>query len=171
MQTKEEKKIVIKDLAEKIKQSKSVVFADFRGLKVKDLQKLKRELREAGVAFKVTKKTLMNVALSEAKLAVDIRKMEGQIGVAVSATDEIAPAKIIDKFGKVNENIKITGGFLGKTLMTVEEVKALAKLPGKDELLAILARTLNAPICGFANVLAGNIRGLVQVLKGISEKG
>jgi large subunit ribosomal protein L10 len=169
MQTKEQKKEIVKDLSDKIKKSKSVVFADFKGLKVKDLGKLKKELREAGITFKVTKKTLMDVALKEAKIEASVQKMEGQIGIAVSTLDEVAPAKIIDKFGKTNENIKIAGGILGKTLMTIEEVKALAKLPSKEELLAKLVGTINAPVSGFVNVLAGNIRGLVQVIKGISE--
>jgi large subunit ribosomal protein L10 len=169
-QTKDQKKEIVKDLAEKIKESKSVVFADFRGLKVKDLEILKKELREAGVSFKVTKKTLMNVALKEAKIEANVREMEGQIGVAVSALDEVAPAKIIEKFSKTNENIKLAGGILGKTVMSLDEVKALAKLPGKDELLAKLVGTINAPVSGLVNALAGNIRGLMQVLKGISEK-
>jgi len=170
MLSKSQKSQIVKELAERIKNSKAVVFSDFKGLKVKDLTKLKKELREAGVSFTVLKKTLINLALKEVKIDLDTRKLEGQIAVAVSLLDEVAPAKIIDKFGKTNENIKITGGILGKALMTIEEVKALAKLPGREELLAKLVGTLNAPVSGFVNVLAGNLRGLVQVLKGISEK-
>ena len=170
MLSKSQKSQIVKELAERIKNSKAVVFSDFKGLKVKDLTKLKKELREAGVSFTVLKKTLINLALKEVKIDLDTRKLEGQIAVAVSLLDEVAPAKIIDKFGKTNENIKITGGILGKALMTIEEVKALAKLPGIEELLAKLVGTLNAPVSGFVNVLAGNLRGLVQVLKGISEK-
>jgi large subunit ribosomal protein L10 len=169
-QTKDQKKKIVADLTQILKSAKAVVFSDFKGLKVKDLTKLKKELREAGVSFAVFKKTLINIALKEAKIDLDAQKMEGQIAVAVSAQDEVAAAKIIEKFGRTNENIKITGGILGKTLMTIEEVKALAKLPGKDELLAKLVGTLNAPVSGLANVLVGNMRGLVQVLKGISEK-
>jgi large subunit ribosomal protein L10 len=169
MMDKDQKKKIVKNLAEKIKSSKSVVFSDFKGLKVKDLTKLKKELRETGVSFAVFKKTLINIALKEAKIDLDAKEMEGQIAVSVSTQDEVAAAKIIEKFAKTNENLKITGGILGNKIMSIEELKALAKLPGKDELLAKLVGTLNAPVSGFVNVLAGNLRGLVQVLKSISE--
>jgi len=169
MQSKDQKKEIVKDLAQMLKSSKAVVFSDFKGLKMKDLSKLKKELREAGVSFSVFKKTLISIALKEAKIDLDAKGMEGQIAVSVSSLDEVAAAKIIEKFAKTNENLKVTGGILGTKAMSIEEVKVLAKLPGKDELLAKLVGTLNAPISGFANVLAGNIRGILQVLKGIAE--
>ena len=168
MLTKDQKKQIVKDLSEKIKSAKSVVFADFRGLKVKDLNELKRELRKADSSFKVLKKTLMNIALKDAKIEYDTKKLEGQIAMSFSA-DEITAAKIIDTFSKKNENIKILGGILGTQVMDAAQVKSLAKLPGKVELLAKLVGTINAPVSGFVNVLAGNLRGLVQVLKAISE--
>lgn len=170
MQTKDQKKKLVKDLAEKVKSSKSVVFADFKGVKVKDLTELKKELRKEGVDFKVSKKTLINIAFKEAGIDVDTRKMEGQVAVSISSQDEVAPAKIIEKFSKKNENLKILGGILENKLLGIDQVKALAKLPSKEELLGILVGTIKAPISGFVNVCAGNIRGLVQVLKAISEK-
>ncbi len=170
MQTKDQKKKLVKDLAEKVKSSKSVVFADFKGVKVKDLTELKKELRKEGVDFKVSKKTLINIAFKEAGIDVDTRKMEGQVAVSISSRDEVAPAKIIEKFSKKNENLKILGGILENKLLGIDQVKALAKLPSKEELLGILVGTIKAPISGFVNVCAGNIRGLVQALKAISEK-
>lgn len=169
MQTKAQKKELVKDLAQKIKESKSVVFADFKGVKVKDLTELKKELRKEGISFKVLKKTLINIALKEAGVEASTKEMEGQVAISTSPKDEVAPAKIISKFSKANENIKILGGVLESKSMTIEEVKSLAMLPGKEELLGKLVGTIQAPISGFANVLAGNIRGLVQVLKGIGE--
>lgn len=169
MQTKAQKKELVKDLAQKIKESKSVVFADFKGVKVKDLTELKKELRKEGISFKVLKKTLINIALKEAGVEASTKEMEGQVAISTSPKDEVAPAKIISKFSKANENIKILGGVLESKSMTIEEVKSLAMLPSKEELLGKLVGTIQAPISGFANVLAGNIRGLVQVLKGIGE--
>lgn len=169
MLTKDQKKQLVKNLAENIKASKSAVFVDYRGLKVKDLTGLKKELRGSGVEFKVAKKTLIEKALKEAGIDMDVKNMEGQIAVALSG-DEITGAKIIEKFGKTNENLKILAGILEKKLMGAAEVRELAKLPGKEELLAKLVGTLNAPVSGFVNVLAGNLRGLVQVLKAISEQ-
>jgi len=169
MQTKDQKKNIVKDLAEKIKKSKAVVFSDFKGLKVKDMTNLRRELSKEGTDMKVVKKTLMNLALKDAGIELDTNKFEGQIAVAVSEKDEVMAAKIIAKFAKVNENIKIVGGILGDKVLAKEEVMALAKLPTKEELLAKLVGTLERPVSGFVNVLAGNLRGLVQVLKAISD--
>jgi large subunit ribosomal protein L10 len=169
MQTKEQKKKIIKDMVSKIKEAKSVVFSDFKGVKVKDLTELKKELRKEEIDFKVSKKTLINLAFKEAGIEVNTKAMEGQVAVSISSKDEVAPAKIISNFSKKNENLKILGGVLEKKVMNIEEVKSLAKLPGKEELLAKLVGTLQAPISGFVNVCAGNIRGLVQVIKSISE--
>ena len=170
MQTKSQKKDLVKDLAEKIKNSKAVVFSDFKGLSVKNMTLLRRELKVKEIDFQVLKKTLITLALKDAGIKMDACKLKGQIAVAVSAGDEVEAAKIIAKACKASENLKMLGGILGKEILSDKEVASLAKLPSKDELLAKLVGTLNAPISSFANVLAGNIRGLVQVLKGISEK-
>lgn len=169
MQTKSQKETIVSDLTKKLKDSKAVVFSDFKGLSVKDMTVLRRELRNEGVDFKVVKKTLINIALKDAGMSADTKAMEGQIAVAVSQGDEVAAAKIIAKMAKANENIKIVSGILGKNALSREEVMALAKLPSKEELLAKLVGTLNAPVSGFARVLSGNLRGLVQVLKAVSE--
>ncbi|HDH07436.1 MAG TPA: 50S ribosomal protein L10 [Candidatus Moranbacteria bacterium] len=169
MLSKDQKKQIVKDLAEKIKSSKSVVFSDFKGLQVKDLTGLRKELRESQADFKVIKKTLLGIALKEAGIKMDTKKLEGQIAVTVSENDEVTPAKIIAKLAKGNENLKIIGGLLGEKEMNSEEMNALAKLPSKEELLARLVGSLKSPIFGLANVLVGNLRGLVQVLKARCE--
>lgn len=170
MQTKAQKKELIKNLAQKIKDSTAVVFSDFKGLSVKNMTALRKELREKNVSFEVLKKTLLSIALKDAGIKLDAKKIEGQIAIAVSPQDEVDAARIIAKMAKANENIKIAGGLLGKNVLTAEEVIALSKIPGREELLAKLVGTLNAPVSGFVNVLAGNLRGLVQVLKAVSEK-
>lgn len=169
-QTKEQKKTIINDLAEKLKTAKAVVFSDYKGLIVKDMTALRRELNKEGADLKVAKKTLVNLAFKKAGMEVDVKKMEGQLAVAISEKDEVAAAKIIAAASKNNENLKIIGGLLGDKEVSADEVKALAKLPSKEELLAKLVGTINAPVSGFVNVLAGNIRNFVQVLKAISEK-
>jgi large subunit ribosomal protein L10 len=171
MLTKQQKIELVKNLAEKIKAAKSAVFVDYKGLKVKDATDLKKSLRKEGVDYMVIRKTLLDIALKNAGIeGVEVKTMEGQIALSLSNEDEISGAKIIDTFAKKNENIKMLGGILGKQVMDAAEVKALAKIPSKEELLAKLVGTLNAPISGFANVLAGNLRGLVQVLKAVGEK-
>ena len=168
MLTREQKKQLVKDLSEKIKAAKSAVFVDYKGLKVNDLTQLKKNLREKECGFQVVKKTLIERALKDAGIEMDVQGLDGQIAIAVSP-DETTGAKTINDFGRKNENIKILKGILENKVLEAEEVKALANLPSREEMLARLVGTLNAPISGFVNVLAGNLRGLVQVLKAIGE--
>ncbi|MDD5396463.1 MAG: 50S ribosomal protein L10 [Candidatus Moranbacteria bacterium] len=171
MLTKNQKIELVKELSEKIKVAKSLVFVDFKGLKVKDLTELKKSLRAEGVGYFVVRKTLLDIALKNAGIeGVSIKGMEGQVAISLSNNDEVAAAKIIDTFAKTNENIKLLGGVLGTQVMSAAEVKALAKIPSKEQLLGQLVGTLNAPISGFVNVLAGNLRGLVQVLNAVKEQ-
>jgi large subunit ribosomal protein L10 len=170
MLTKEQKIELVKNLTEKIKIAKSAIIVDYKGLKVKDATVLKKTLRAGGVDYTVIRKTLLDIALKNAGIeGMDVKGMDGQIALSLSNVDEIIGAKIIDTFAKTNENIKILGGVLGKQVMNAAEAKALAKIPSKEELLAKLVGTLNAPIGGFVNVLAGNLRALVQVLKAVSD--
>ena len=171
MLTKQQKIELVKDLTEKIKIAKTAIFVDFKGLKVKDSTDLKKTLRASGVEYVVVRKTLLNIALKNAGIeGVSTKAMDGQIALSLSNVDEVSGAKIIDTFAKTNENIKMLGGVLGKQVMNAAEVKALAKIPSKEELLSKLVGTLNAPVSGFVNVLAGNLRGLVQVLNSIKEQ-
>lgn len=171
MLTRNQKQELVKELTEKIKAAKSAVFVDFKGLKVKDATILKKSLREAGVSYVVVRKTLIDIALKNAVVeGASIAKMEGQIALSLSNQDEVSAAKIIDTFAKTNENVKMLGGVLGTQLMSMAEVKALAKVPSKEQLLGQLVGTLNAPVSGFVNVLAGNLRGLVQVLNAVKEQ-
>lgn len=169
MQTRSQKEEIVKDLASKLKSSKAVVFSDYKGLGSKEMTALRREMRAQGVSFSVAKKTLVDLALKDAGLEMDALKLEGQIAVAVSDGDEVAAAKIVSQFAKANENLKIAAGILGSKAISKEEVAALAKLPSKEDLLAKFVWTIKAPVSGFANVLAGNLRGLVQVLKAVSD--
>ena len=171
MLTKNQKIELVKVLTEKIAASKSAVFVDYKGLKVKDSTDLKKSLRAAGVEYVVVRKTLLDIALKNAGIeGVSIKGMEGQVAIAMANMDEVSAAKIIDIFAKTNENVKLLGGVLGTQVMNAAEVKALAKIPSKEQLLGQLVGTLNAPISGFVNVLAGNLRGLVQVLNAVKEQ-
>ncbi len=171
MLTKNQKHELVKELTEKIKAAKSVVFVDFKGLKVKDATILKKSLRAEQVEYVVVRKTLIDIALKNAGIeGANIAKIEGQVALSLSNADEVAGAKIIDTFAKTNENVKMLGGVLATQLMTAAEVKALAKVPSKQQLLGQLVGTLNAPVSGFVNVLAGNLRGLVGVLNAVKEQ-
>ena len=170
-QTKQEKEALVSEVADKIKGSKALVFANFKGVSVKDITSIRRELRKSGSSWQVLKKTLLNIALKDAGVEVDARALDGQVGVAFSQ-DEVAAAKVIADFQKANKDVTLTieGGALGAKSLSANEVKALAKLPSQDELRAQLVGTLQAPIAGFVRTLSANLSGLMQVLKAIEEK-
>ncbi len=170
MQTKAQKEQLIAQVVEKIQASKAMVFADFKGLTVKEVTTLKRELRTSGSHMLVLKKTLLNIALEKAGVGVDGRKLEGQVAVAFSA-DEVSAAKAVADFAKPFKDKKIiVGGSLGVKALSIEEVKALAKLPTQDEMRAKLLGTLQAPIASFVRVLDGNISGFVRILQAVADK-
>ena len=168
-----QKQEILRNLKEKFKKSKSVVFAGFNALTVKDNENLRQELRKDNSVYYVAKKTLINLAFQEKISDLNVREMDGKIAAIFSYEDEIAPAKILADFRKDKEKaerIFFLGGILENKLLSKEEVEALSKLPSKHELYAKLVGSLNAPISGFVNALAGNMRNLVYVLKAIEEK-
>jgi large subunit ribosomal protein L10 len=169
MLTKTQKRELVKELVDKIKRQKSLVFTDISALNVGEMQQLRRELKKAGIDYKVAKKTLITLALKEAKQNIDVEQVPGSLGAAFSYEDPISPAKIIFKFAKAHKNLKIIGGIMENNFLTFEEVEALSKIPSKEELLAMLVGTLKGPISGFVNVLQGNIRNLIGVLNAIKS--
>ena len=115
----------------------------------------------------------MNLAFKDQIGDLNVRSMDGKLAAVFSYEDEVAPAKIIANFRKDKEKadkIFFLGGILENKLLSKEEMESLSQLPSKPELYAKLVGSLNAPVSGFVNVLAGNLRGLVGVLKAISEK-
>jgi len=169
--TKQQKETLVAEVTKKIQASKALVFANYKGVTVKDITTIRKELRKSGSSWQVLKKTLLNIALKNAGVEVDARALDGQVGVAFSH-DEVAAAKVIADFKKANKEVSISieGGALGSKALSAKEVVALAKLPTQDELRAQLVGTLQAPIASFVRVLGGNLSGLVQVLKAIEGK-
>jgi len=169
--SKPQKKEILKKLKEVIAGAKAIVFTDYKGLTVADITKLRKASKLENSTVTVAKKTLIQKALEEAKIeGVDVKNMQGQVSLISSETDEIAPAKLAAKVAKEKETFAILGGILNGTIMDAASIKSLAKLPSKQELLGQVVRTINAPISGFVNVLAGNLKGLITILKGLSEK-
>lgn len=169
--TKEQKKEIIKNLKDKISQSKSIVFTSFKGLGVKENQDLRQKLKAENSEYFVAKKTLMDLAFKDSKIdGLSPRELEGQVAVVFGYEDEVAPAKIVHEFQKSNEDkIEFLGGILEGKFLGAEEVGELAKLPSKQELYAKVVGSINAPVSGFVNALAGNLRNLVYVLKAVEE--
>jgi len=167
MLTKTQKKDLVKELVDKIKRQQSLVFTDVSALNVGEMQQLRRELRKAGIDYKVAKKTLITLALKEAKQDFDVLQVPGSLGLAFSYEDQFSPAKIIFKFAKDHKNLKIVGGAMENRFLTFAEVEALSKIPSRDELLAKFVWSIKGPISGLVNVLQGNMRNLIGVLNAI----
>ncbi len=169
MLNRQQKKDIVKDLTEAIKTAKAGVFADFSGLAAKDAQSLRQTLKKEGVSYKVVKLTLIKKALRAANLDDKFFNFTVPISVSLSEADEVAAAKILQDFSKKNEKLKIVSGFLDGKILDAAQVKALASLPSKEELLGQLVGVIAGPLRGFVTVLSGPARGLVNVLNARSK--
>ena len=168
--TRQEKEKIVQGLSDKFSRAKSIVFLGFQGLTVKEDGELRNKLRSENIDYKVARKTLIKRSLKEIKIeSVDDINLEGPVGAAVCYDDEVAPARLANEYAKTNKKLKLLGGFISNKYLDATEIKALSLLPGKDQLRAQLVGTINAPVSGFVNVLAGNLRGLVNVLKAVSD--
>lgn len=170
--SKIQKQEILRNLTERIKKSKSIIFTGFNALGVKDNEELRSKLRAENSEYYVAKKTLLERALKEQGITnLETKTLDGKIAAVFSYGDEVASAKVVNAFRKDKEDkIFFLGGILEGNLLSKTEVESLAKLPSKQELYAKLVGSMNAPVSGFVNVLAGNLRGLVTVLKAIEEK-
>jgi len=146
----EQKKQVVDEIAEKLKTSVSTVVVDYRGLNVAQLTELRKQLREAGIDFKVYKNSMTRRAAEVAELVGLNEALTGPNAIAFSAEDVVAPAKILNDFAKKNEALEIKAGVIEGNIATVEEVKALAELPSREGLLSMLLSVLQAPIRNLA---------------------
>lgn len=171
MLTKKQKQEIVEELTDKLKRQKGLVFTDFKGLKVGEMQDLRKQLREKEVEYKVAKKTLIKLALDKAKKEVDVSQFENSLALTFGFADPILPAKIVSKFAKEHKNLKVLGGMMEDKFLTIEEVKELAMIPSKDELLIKLIASLKSPVSGFVNVLGGGIRNLIGILGAIKNHG
>ena len=166
--THQQKQAIIDGLKEKIEKQKAMVFVDFAGTKVKDISKLRSELREEDCEFKVAKKTLLKIAFQKEGLDFP-QKIEGEVGVGFGFNDEISPFRILNEFSKELKGLKILGGIVGKELIDGEKAAFLAVLPCKNELLAKMVGGISAPLSGLAGVLRGNMRNLICLLGAIKK--
>lgn len=170
--TKDKKQQVISEIAELLNGSKLTVVAKYEGTGVKALQQLRRDARQSGTQVKVVKNRLVVQALKATdKLKdTDTTALEGMLLYAFNGEDEVAPAQNLNNFAKTNPTLQFVGAITDDgQFIPVDDVKALANLPSKDQLRGMLVGTIGAPLSGFANVLAGNVRGVMNVLNARAE--
>jgi large subunit ribosomal protein L10 len=168
--TREQKQQIVKELKEKFADAKSIIFADFQGLKMHEIEELRNKCHEQNVYYKVIKKTLLRLAFKEAGFSgIEPKGVLGSLATVISFEDEVLPAKILADFAKEHSALEIKAGVLEGKLVPAEKIIRLSKLPSRAELYAKLAGGLNAPISGFVNVLAGNLRNFVYALNAIKQ--
>lgn len=164
------KKETVKEISEKLKSAKSMVFADYRGLTVEQDTELRSALRKAGVEYKVVKNTMTRFAANENGLEGLDSYLKGPTALAISETDPVAPAKVLSEFAKKFEKLELKVGVVEGKIISVTEIKALAELPSREVLIAKVLGGFNAPISGFVNVLNANLKGLVVALNAVAEQ-
>lgn len=167
--TKEEKKNIIEDVRQKMSSQTVVYFVNYKGLKTRDVEILRKKLKEEDAVIMVSKKTLTKRAFQEEGIDFDPETLQGEIAFVFCFGDIVSPAKILKDFAK-DSNIEILGALLEKEALSSERVEKLAELPTKEQLRGQLVSTIAAPLSGFVTVLEGNIKGLLNVLKQKAEK-
>ena len=164
------KEQLLNEYKEKLSKAKAGVIVCNHGITVEQDTALRKKLREAGIEYKVVKKTLFTFGVRENNLAEREQFFEGPIAVAFSYDDPVKVAKVLKEGAKDLEKLEIRGGFIEGKVISAKEVDALSKLPSREELIAKMLGGLNAPMSGLVYVLSGTIRKLVLALDAIAKK-
>lgn len=147
------KQPIIQEISDTIKDAKSMVVVDYRGLTVAEDTQLRKQLREAGVSYKVYKNTLVSRAVEGTEFESIRDVLEGPNAFAVSSEDATAPARILAKFAKTAPALELKAGIVEGTYYDEEGIKVIATIPGREELLSKLLGSLQSPITNLARVL------------------
>lgn len=168
--TRDKKNELVAEMSQLLADAKTTVIAAYPGLSVADIQNLRAAARQENVTIKVVKNRLVRVAMSTIDMYkdTDTSSLNGQLLYAFSAEDEVAPAKVLAEFAKSHDSLNIVGGFSGEGAnISADEVKALANLPSKSQLIAEVIAQLLSPVHDVTNALSGNLHAL---LDGIEAK-
>lgn len=165
----EQKKAVVAEVSAQLAKAQAVVIAEYRGTEVGAMTQLRAKARGAGVYFRVLKNTLARRAMANTSFAGLSDKMLGPLAYGISA-DPVAAAKILHEFAKENENFVIRGGAMANLVMTSRDIANLAKMPSREQLLARLVGTMQAPIAKFVRTLNEVPGKFVRTLAAIRDQ-
>lgn len=168
--SKQEKEATLASITENLKKARGVVFTEYRGMSVKQLDNVRKNLRKESVRYQVIKITLLKKALAAIGINSDGLKYKGPLALAYSMDEETAPARILKGMTKDNPQLILNGGIFNNALVGADVVIRLASLPTKQQLLGQLVYVLSGPARGLVTVLSGNTRNLLNVLNAIKEK-
>ena len=166
----EVKKQIVLEIKEKMEKAQGMVFYDYRGLTVAEVSDLRNKFREAGVEYKVMKNAMLKRAADMLDLSELDEHLVGPTAVAFGFDDPVAPAKALVEYTKKLKKTEIKTGVLDGRVIGVNEIISLAELPSREQLLGMLAGTLNAPITGLARSLSGIICNLGYALNAVREQ-
>ena len=166
----EAKKVVVEDIKEKINNSKSVVLVKFTGLTVAEDTELRREFRKNNVEYKVLKNTLIRRAFNDMGVTDFDEDLNGPTSVAFGADETAAAKVIVEAAKKYQDKVSVKSAYVDGGKVDVKGVQALASMPSKEELIAKMLGSMQAPIANFVGVLSAMPRGLVVALNAIAEK-
>ena len=166
--TKEQKTAVVTEVADLLTSSKMTVIAEYKGMSVKSMQALRKEAKENGTVVKVVKNRLVRQALGNVETLnnVDTSALTNQLMYAFNSTDEVAPAKALSDFSKKEPALQFVGAITSEgQFISAEDVKALASLPSKHQLVAGIINTLQSPLRGSISALSGNLHGYLKAIE------
>ena len=149
----EEKKVFVDGIKKNFENAVSVILINSCGLKADEETQLRKELREAKIIFKVYKNTMLKFAFEESQFKDLINYLSGPTAIAIGYDDATSSARIINKFMKENENLEFKAGFINEVLYNGDEIKAIANIPSREELLSKLLGSLKSPMASFARLI------------------
>lgn len=161
---------LVGEIKERFNGSEAVLLIDYRGLSVKEMQELRRSVREAGGDIKVYKNSLTEIAIRELALPNMDEHLQGPTAFVFVEADPVAPAKALSVFAKAHQALELKGGLVQNRVIDTDGLKALATLPSREELVAKLLGTMQNPLTGTVRVLAGPARAFATVLDAIAKQ-
>ena len=167
---REQKVLETQSLKERLEKAKVLLFAEYSGLKVREMNELRMKLRKEKSSLKVVKNRLMKRVLKEQGLEALEKYFTGPTALATSEVDPVIPAKTLIEFAKTHAKLTLKGGFLDGRVLSPREVDMLAKTPPREVLLARALASMNAPATNLAGVLAAIPRKVLYALNAIKEK-
>jgi large subunit ribosomal protein L10 len=164
------KEQLVEEIKDRFAGSQAVIFADYRGLTVKELQELRGKLRDAGSELTVYKNSLTEIAMRELALPNMAEYLAGPTAFVFSTEDPVAPAKALTAFAKDHKALELKGGLVENQVVDADGVKAIATLPSREELIAKLLGTMVNPIAGFARVLNGPVEAFARTVQAVADQ-
>jgi large subunit ribosomal protein L10 len=166
----QEKYEAVAEIKDTLGSAEAFVIADYRGLNVKEMQELRRNMRDAGCYITIYKNRLTKIALAELEMESMDEYLEGPTAFAMTDSDPVTVAKTVVDFAKAHEALEVKGGYIDAAVVDADTIKALAALPSREELIAKLMGSLQNPAAGLVRVLDGPISAFARTLRAIADQ-